>query len=344
VLDFANWQRECEKNSIWGSRVAIANLSRADRIYGGLYGLLVGDALGVQYESLDASQIPEEHNIEMAPPNDFRREHAGVPIGTWSDYGAQALCLLHSLSRDTSLDLADFASQLVAWYEVGLLTPDGEVFDVGTRRRRTLNALRLGVDARNAGPMRERDNGNAALVRCLPVVLVAQSTDDVVELAMRQGLVTHGHIRSRLCCALYALTAAGILEGLTAPDAVTNAENDLRRRFAGSRHEHEMEFVLSARDALPRGSDCVVDSFWSSIHCLMTTSSYEACVRRSIKLGNDADSTSCIAGGLAGMLYGHAAIPSRWMDVLRGKELVEEPLASLLMRGPSATSALSARE
>jgi ADP-ribosyl-[dinitrogen reductase] hydrolase len=314
--------------------VAIVNLSRADRIYGGLYGLLVGDALGMQYKSHDAPKIPEEHNIEMAPPKDFRRAHDGVPIGTWSDYGAQSLCLLRSLSHDSSLDLADFAGQLVAWYEVGLLSPNGEVFDVGVQTRRTPNALRLGADAHNAGLMGARDSGDGPLMRCLPVVFVAQSMDDVVELAMRQGLVTHGHVRSRLCCALYALTAAGILAGLTAPDAVAKAENDFRRRFAGSRYEHEMELVLSARDALPRGSGYVVASFWPSIHCLLTTSSYEACVRRAIKLGNDTDTTAGIAGGLAGLLYGHAAIPTRWMDVLTGKELVEELLASLLMGGP----------
>jgi ADP-ribosyl-[dinitrogen reductase] hydrolase len=324
--------------------VATVNLSRADRIYGGLYGLLVGDALAVPYESHDAAGIPEEHEIEMAPPKRFRRAHTGVPIGTWSDDGAQALCLLLSLCRDTSLDLADFASRLVAWYEVGLLTPDGEVFDVGVRRLRTLNALHLKADVHNAGLKCECDNGNGVLARCLPVVFVAQSMDDIVELAMRQGLVAHGHARSRLCCALYALTAAGILVGLTAPDAVAKAENDFRRRFVGSRYEHEMELVLSARDASPRGSGHVVDSFWSSIHCLLTTSNYEACVRRAIKLGNDTDTTACIAGGLAGLLYGHAAIPTRWIDVLKGKELVEELFASLLMRGPMAASALSARE
>jgi ADP-ribosyl-[dinitrogen reductase] hydrolase len=319
-----------------------ANLSRTERIYGGLYGLLVADALGVQYESLYASDIPEEHNIEIAPPNDFRHEHA-APIGAWSDYGAQALCLLRSLNRDTSLDLEDFASQLVAWYGLGLLTPDEEVFDVCTRRQKTLDALRLGADARNAGVMGERVNGNGALMRCLPVVLVAQSMDDVVELAMRQGLVTHGNIHSRLCCALYALTAARILEGLTAPDAIINAEDDFRQRFVGSRHEHEMEFVLSARNALPRESGRLVDGLWSAIHCLTTTSSYETCVRRAIKLGNDSDSAARIAGGLAGMLYGHSTIPTRWIDVLRGKELVEELLAKLLTRGTNATSALSAR-
>ena len=94
--------------------MSVNNLSRAERIRGGLFGLLVGDALGVPYEFRSASEIPDERAIEMVPPNGFRRAHAGVPIGTWSDDGAQALCLLNSLNRDTSLDLDDeLSSNLV---------------------------------------------------------------------------------------------------------------------------------------------------------------------------------------------------------------------------------------
>jgi ADP-ribosylglycohydrolase len=130
-------------------------------------------------------------------------------------------------------------------------------------------------------------------------------------------------VRSQLCCALYAVTAAGILDGLAANEAVSQAENELRRRFAGSENEHERQLVLNARAEPPRGSGYVVDSLWSSIECLLTTTDYEACVRRAVMLGNDTDTTACIAGGLAGSLYGYGDIPSRWVEVLRGKELVD---------------------
>jgi ADP-ribosyl-[dinitrogen reductase] hydrolase len=73
----------------------------------------------------------------------------------------------------------------------------------------------------------------------------------------------------------------------------------------------------------------VVDSLWSSIDCLLKTSDYEACVRRAISLGNDTDTTAAIAGGLAGMLYGFDAIPSRWLNVLRGNELVDRLLVMI---------------
>jgi len=304
------------------------SLERSERIRGGLYGLLVGDALGVPYEFHDASEIPGQHEIDMAPPKGFRRAHAGVPVGTWSDDGAQALCLLNSLNQDASLNLADFGAQLLAWYETGHMTPDGKVFDVGIQTRRALGALQRGVDASRAGPDGERDNGNGALMRCLPVAFVASSTDDVIELAMGQGVVTHGHIRSQLCCALYAVAGAGILDGLPATEAVSRAEVEVYRRFAETDHDDEVRLVLGARAEPPRGSGYVVDSLWSAIDCLLTTTDYESCVRRAVMLGNDTDTTACIAGGLAGLLYAYDAIPSRWVEALKGKKLAERVLGA----------------
>ncbi|MCB0040398.1 MAG: ADP-ribosylglycohydrolase family protein, partial [Caldilinea sp.] len=102
-----------------------------ERIQGGIYGLLAGDALGVPYEFHGAADIPPLDQIEMAPPAGFRRAHGSVPPGTWSDDGAQALALLASLLECGRLDVDDFGRRLVAWYERGYMAVDNRVFDVG---------------------------------------------------------------------------------------------------------------------------------------------------------------------------------------------------------------------
>ena len=48
------------------------------KIRGGLYGLLIGDALGVPYEFHRANEIPPYSEIEMTPPKGFLRAHRGV--------------------------------------------------------------------------------------------------------------------------------------------------------------------------------------------------------------------------------------------------------------------------
>lgn len=59
----------------------------ANPIIVGLIGLLIGDAIGVPYEFHSPEDLPDQHQIDMVPPTGFRRAHAGVPPGTWSDAG-----------------------------------------------------------------------------------------------------------------------------------------------------------------------------------------------------------------------------------------------------------------
>jgi ADP-ribosyl-[dinitrogen reductase] hydrolase len=307
----------------------VGTLSRHDRIRGAVYGLLVGDALGVPYEFHAASEIPEADLVEMVPPKGFRRAHAGTPPGTWSDDGAQALLLLESLRQNPKLSLTDFAALLVRWYQAGYMTPDGRVFDIGIQTSRALRKLMDGANPETAGPSGERENGNGSLMRVLPVVIFAQSPAEVEELAMRQGVITHGHIRSQLCCALYALTAFSVLHGANAADAVSAAEDYLLQRYSDTPSEAELKVVLDGRHDAPEGSGYVVDSLWSAIKCVLSTSDYETCVRKAIRLGEDTDTTACIAGGLAGLLYGETAIPARWKQALKGTSIVEPLLGDL---------------
>lgn len=68
----------------------------------------------------------------------------------------------------------------------------------------------------------------------------------------------------------------------------------------------------------------------SALRLRQENSYYETVVKSAIALGNDTDTTACIAGGLAGIQYGKEAIPERWMQALRGKDLVEPLLNELL--------------
>ena len=39
-----------------------------------------------------------------------------------------------------------------------------------------------------------------------------------------------------------------------------------------------------------------------------------------MNLGEDTDTTGCVAGGLAGLIYGKKGIPAEWLEVLVKKE------------------------
>jgi len=298
-------------------------LDRWERIRGGLYGLLVGDALGVPYEFSRQEDVPELSLIEMAPPSDFARAHPAVPVGTWSDDGSQALVLAHSLVEDPSLNLKQFAEGLLAWYRTGFMTPDEHVFDVGIQTMYALENFSRNGNPLTCSPSDEWNNGNGSLMRSLPCAFViASSPAEVIRLARLQSMPTHAHLRSQLACALYSLMAWRMVDGFSPVDALDYAQEALEVGIHSS-EQHELGILLDGRLEPSQGSGYVVDSLWSAIRCVLATSDYENCVRSSIALGNDTDTTACIAGGLAGILYGEGGIPERWKSALNGSELVE---------------------
>lgn len=308
-----------------------ATLLPADRARGALWGLLVGDALGVPYEFHEPDALLWSDTIEMEPPSWFDRAHRGTPAGTWSDDGAHALCLLASLLEQERFDPHDFAERLLAWYHDGYMAVDGRVFDCGMQTREALVALRRGVSPLLAGPRGEYDNGNGSLMRVLPLALWHAGSDaELVDLAHLQSQITHGHARSQACCALYCLWARRTLEGEL--DAWTSAVATLRGLYGDTELRAAIEKHVRPDDAPGgRGTGYVVDTL-RTVRGVMRQSSYERVVRDAIGHGRDTDTTACVAGGLAGAREGVAAIPERWLLALRGRELAEPLIEALVAR------------
>jgi ADP-ribosylglycohydrolase len=69
------------------SRNADAQESRTERILGGLWGAVVGDALGVPVEFQSRAQLQREPVLEMRGYGTHNQ-----PRGTWSDDSALLLC------------------------------------------------------------------------------------------------------------------------------------------------------------------------------------------------------------------------------------------------------------
>lgn len=315
------------------ARFSPADAEYRDRVAGGLIGLLIGDALGVPYEFHAAAELPPFAQIEFEPPVGFRRAHAGVPAGTWSDDGAQALCLLASLLQGDAFDLADFSNRLVNWYDHGYLAVDGHVFDVGLQTLQALNALRAGASPTAASPIDERRNGNGSLMRVLPLALWHDGDDaSLMQMAAWQSVPTHAHVRAQIACAFYCLWARAELRGVM--DAWAAAEESLRRHAIESIFPVlEIDTVLDTRRAQQvGGSGYVVDTLWSARHALDRETNYADTVRAAIALGNDTDTTAAVAGGIAGVRYGLAGIPPAWRAALRGRELLDPLLDALLAR------------
>jgi ADP-ribosyl-[dinitrogen reductase] hydrolase len=303
--------------------------TRWERIEGGIVGLLVGDALGVPYEFNPPHELPARAAIELVPPPGFSRSHPSAPPGTWSDDGAHALCLLDSLLARGALDIDDLATRLVRWYQDGYLAVDGQVFDVGIQTANALRAIGGGVPVRKAAASDERANGNGSLMRVLPLALWHRGTEaELVRDACAQSIVTHGHLRSQLCCALYCLWVRALLEERATPWA--EAVAGLRRHIAGDEAaEAELEFHIRPDDPPGGGGSGYVVDCLRSARLALAAGPYEDVVKAAVALGHDTDTTAAVAGGVAGVRDGVGAIPERWRVSLRGQELLQPLLVRL---------------
>ena len=292
-----------------------------DRVLGGLWGSLVGDALGVPVE------FKERTVLQANPVTDLRGygTHHQLP-GTWSDDGALLLCTADSLVN-AEFDTIDMGHRFTQWLEEGLWTARGEVFDLGLATQKALKRIQQGVLPETAGGQGEFDNGNGSLMRILPVALrfAGRPILELIDRVGRASAITHAHPCSKMACALHALIVRCLVEGIDPGQAVQSARKDFARVYAGASELQRFERLLVDQfDTLPEGvvvsTGYVLHTLHASLWALQNSSDFKTCVLRAVNLGGDTDTTGCVAGGLAGIHYGADAIPQHWREVLPRKE------------------------
>ncbi len=290
-----------------------------DRLAGGVWGHLIGDAIGVPYEFMPAAAI---QRVEWG----HRGTHSQPP-GTWSDDGALMLALLDSL-LSSGFDVEDQARRALMWLDENAYAP-GPVFDIGNTTRTALERLKDGVPAAEAGLAGEADNGNGSLMRILPVALVdrGRRLETMVDHAIRASALTHRHPRAQLVCAVYCVVARSLLLSEPREDTCSRALASVRGLLSGP---HRGELPTIEGFTTPTGSGYVLDTFWSAWHAFAASGSFAETIERAIRFGSDTDTTAAVAGGLAGIYWGRSGIPPAWLSALRGREIVEPLVARLL--------------
>jgi ADP-ribosylglycohydrolase/protein-tyrosine phosphatase len=304
--------------------------------------------MGVPYEFRPATDIGD---VRWGATGTY-----GKPPGTWSDDGALMLALLDSLLPDPwsdpphpgGFDPQDQAQRFVRWAWEGAYTPFGEGrFDMGGTTSDALRRIRDGVAAEDAGPTDDRSQGNGSLMRILPIALTARDPVKLPELldqAHRASRVTHGHPVAQAACALYVLLCRALLRGETdRVFALTESRAKLRGWYARHAPDHLVALdALEAHEHEPhRGRGWVIDAFWSAWDAFAGADSYASTIERAIGYGNDTDTTACIAGGMAGIVWGLDGIPREWLRGMRDRPQVERLVDRLLEHAGYRTSTSS---
>ena len=292
-----------------------------------LFGVAVGDALGVPHEFSRPEDLRENPVTEMVGYGTYN-----LPPGTWSDDSSLTFCLAESLCSGFNTDY--MGELFVKWYYQDYWTATGEVFDIGIGTRNALYKIKNGTKAELAGGQDEKDNGNGSLMRILPLVFAIQNLpiEDRFERTRQVSAITHGHIRAVMACFYYLEFAKQLIEGKSKFDIYQNLQTTLPSFFkkAGidSAEHAPFDRLLQNNIAdLPlskiRSGGYVIETIEACIWCLLTTDNYKEAVLKAVNLGHDTDTTAAVTGGLAGLLYGFDGIPNEWVKKLARVEEIE---------------------
>lgn len=297
------------------------------KIKSALFGVAVGDALGVPVEFNSRQTIAENPVIDM-----FGYGTYNLPAGTWSDDSSLTFCLAEALTQD--YDLNTIGQNFVKWYDENYWTPHGNVFDIGIATRQAISRLAQGEKPELAGGFEVSDNGNGSLMRILPLLFYIQDKpiNERYDITKRVSSITHGHIRSVVACFYYLEFARQILSGKDKFEIYKGLQTEIANHLT-SISINPSEIALFDRllkneihklnvDEI-QSSGYVLHTLEASIWCLMTTDSYKEAVLRAVNLGDDTDTTGAVTGGLAGLLYGFDNIPTNWLKQIARKEDIE---------------------
>ena len=293
-----------------------------------LFGVAIGDALGVPVEFISRAEISKNPITDMIGFGTYN-----LPPGTFSDDSSLTFCLAEALAVE--FDLNRIGRNFVKWYYNDYWTATGTVFDIGIGTSIAIDKIAEGVQPELAGGNDESSNGNGSLMRISPLVfyLMDKPIAERFEITKQVSSVTHGHFRSIIACFYYLEFARQLIQNkdkfdiyrdlqTLIPDFLTSLSIESKEISLFDRILKHTIQDISEEEIISGGY--VIHTLESSIWCILSTENYRDAVLKAVNLGADTDTTAAVTGGLAGLLYGFENIPTNWINELARKNGIED--------------------
>ncbi|MDP1878598.1 MAG: ADP-ribosylglycohydrolase family protein [Actinomycetota bacterium] len=301
-----------------------------DRMTGVLLGAACGDALGAGYEF--GPPVSADERVVM------RGQGAFAP-GEWTDDAAQMIAVAGAATEGPALDseagLEAVARGLMDWYLSPASSKDIGIHSAAVFARVSGMQANLFAKFRKAALEKEIRNpgtsgGNGALMRTAPVAMALwREPERMVAAAMTIGGMTHADPLSEQSCAVWCLAIRAALLADDPSDIAglaAQVEADLERYLpehaAYWREVLAGAFGTSPVDYYayrPGNGYCVttVRAAWAAVTSVAGTGrrpgdDLRLAIEAAVRGGGDTDTVACVAGALAGALWGASAVPLQW--------------------------------
>ena len=321
-----------------------------DRAAGALYGLAVGDALGMPTQSFSRATIVARFGSLLdgfhgGPPD--QPIAPGLAVGTVTDDTEQALLLARLLlDGDGVIDAQEWARRLLRWEDD--MRARGSLDLLGPSTRRALAELLDGGDPAQTGRFGDT---NGAAMRIAPVGIATPpyDLDVLVDAVVAASAVTHNTGIALAGASAVATAVSAAVDGAALPDVIERAlaaAELAQTRGHWTAGAHVVDRIVAALDAVdglaPTDALDVIDAQVGT--GLRANESVPAAFavlrvadgdvwltcRLGASVGGDCDTIAAMAGAVAGALTGASALPPSALTALRGAEGIDDLAAGLL--------------
>jgi len=306
------------------------------RARGALYGLAIGDALGMPTQLLSRAEIIERWGgllpgFEPAPPG--HPIAAGMPAGAVTDDTEQAVLLGRLLVRgDGTLDPRELAGALVSWEHD--MAARGSLDLLGPSTKRAVAAVLAGTPPEEAGASGDT-NGAAMRIAPVGIAVPCAYLPALVDQVVAASYVTHHTSIALAGAAAVAAAVSAGLAGASVAEATATAI-DAARLAAGRGHwiagadvaaRIEWSVALVAGRPAAEAAELIYTLVGTSLASQESVPAafavlaavpgdpWPACLLAA-SLGGDTDTIAAMTGAIAGACHGVAAFPAAAIAVI----------------------------
>ena len=327
--------------------------SELNSVLGALYGLAIGDALGMPTQLLSPEDVDRRFGMItwFQPAPDDHPIAAGLPAGHITDDTEQALLIARLLiDGHGRIDPHTLANALAHWERE--MVRRGSLDLLGPSTQRAISAVAAGTSVEEAGRFGDT-NGAAMRVTPVGIARPVEDFDGLLQAVVDASGVTHNTTLALSgASAVAAAVSAGvggasldgaIQVGLSAARAGRNHGAWVAGADVAARIEAALDGVRGlARDELVRfirnvvGTSVAtqesVPAAFAVLQATQEAGAWEACLLAA-SLGGDSDTIAAMAGAIAGACQGVDAFPADALDLIRTVNKLElEPIAEQLLR------------
>ncbi len=298
-----------------------------DIIKGVFWGQAIGDALGLGTEFLNKSEITAYYPNGLSEYSQIIQDkhRSRWEAGNWTDDTDQFLCICESIIQTKKVDELAFAQALYKWFKGSPMGIGKTVYKVVTVPQFPLYPHKASEIIWNLSKKQIASNG-AIMRTSILGTFDFWDNEKVIENTEKIAKVTHWDQRCVGSCVIVTSIISNILNenkflNVSELIAIGNKYNtNIEPYITLSLSPRIEDLNLDEPIAIGYTLKALSAAIWAYIHA----TDFEDGLLKVVNEGGDADTNACVAGSILGAKFGYSAIPKKYVDGLKNKEVLEK--------------------